>query len=587
MNKKTLIITVAVLLIVIVTGSIFFGILSKKDNKKQGKKQGNLDNWEYINNSEYTNISNIYETNTKGTVFESVESSSVSVGKNSSSVKSDNLGFTVGGSQNIKNFRSNIEKGYLPLTTDITYNGVFSEYYFDTASNRAKSNKMFYPSYSFAQSTDPISKEKEYYMSVGLNSNIKESDFKRPKVNLVVVLDISCSMSSSIIDYYYDKKENQNIEENDKISKMELAEKCLCNLVDKLKEDDRLGIVLFDNQAYLGQKITTVGDLDLAKLKNHIMEVKEKGGTNFEAGYEKGTNLFEDIKESQGYQNRIIVITDAMPNLGNTLGTSIKDNSKKGIYTSFIGVGVDFNTQLIENLSDVEGANYYSVHNAKEFNKTLAEEFDYMITPLVFDLDLKLKSNDFEIEAVYGSDTVNKSNGSIMHINTLFPSASNESGEVKGGIVILKLKKKGNGNSLVLETTYKNAEKVVDNDIQNVEFDIKDEDYYDNTGIRKGIALARYVNVMKKWIDSERAMINSDDNNDIKIIRNCYYDEENIERIFENYTSQYERKSVKLNITEENKEKIKQLESYMRCELEYLENENFDKEFEILNKLIK
>jgi len=32
------------------------------------------------------------------------------------------------------------------------------------------------PSYSFAQSKDPISNKDEYYMQVGLNSNIKEAD---------------------------------------------------------------------------------------------------------------------------------------------------------------------------------------------------------------------------------------------------------------------------------------------------------------------------------------------------------------------------------------------------------------------------
>ena len=45
------------------------------------------------------------------------------------------------------------------------------------------------------QSKDPFSLEDDYYLSVGLNSNIKESDFARKKLNLVVVLDISGSMS--------------------------------------------------------------------------------------------------------------------------------------------------------------------------------------------------------------------------------------------------------------------------------------------------------------------------------------------------------------------------------------------------------
>ena len=40
----------------------------------------------------------------------------------------------------------------------------------------------------------------------------------------------------------------------------------------------------------------------------------------------------------------------------------------------------------------------------------MGEQFEYMVTPLVFDLELNLNSEDFEILSVYGSDTVNKSN---------------------------------------------------------------------------------------------------------------------------------------------------------------------------------
>ena len=48
-----------------------------------------------------------------------------------------------------------------------------------------------------------------------------------------------------------------------------------------------------------------------------------------------------------------------------------------------------------------------------------------MITPLVFDLELKLDTKKYEILNVYGSDTKNATSGTIMKVNTLFPSRSN------------------------------------------------------------------------------------------------------------------------------------------------------------------
>ena len=47
---------------------------------------------------------------------------------------SETLGFATGGAQDVENFRTNLEAGYLPLPTDLTYEGLAKDYYFDTSS---------------------------------------------------------------------------------------------------------------------------------------------------------------------------------------------------------------------------------------------------------------------------------------------------------------------------------------------------------------------------------------------------------------------------------------------------------------------
>ncbi|MCE2508774.1 MAG: hypothetical protein J4G04_05690 [Nitrosopumilaceae archaeon] len=93
--------------------------------------------------------------------------------------------------------------GYLPLHTDLTYEGLFDEYYFDTGS-RTGCDILFCPSYSYAVSADPFSGGREYYLSVGLNSGLKEADFSRKDLNLVIVVDVSGSMKGSFNTYHYD-----------------------------------------------------------------------------------------------------------------------------------------------------------------------------------------------------------------------------------------------------------------------------------------------------------------------------------------------------------------------------------------------
>ena len=226
---------------------------------------------------------------------------------------------------------------------------------------------------------------------------------------------------------------------------MKVANESVNLLLDKLDKEDRVGIVLFETKSYVAKPLNLVGETDMDAIKEHVLEINPLGNTNFSDGYEDSTKLFsEEMLNNSEYENRIIVITDAMPNLGTVskggLAERVKENANNGIYTSFIGVGVDFNTQVIECLSDVKGANYYSVHSTEEFHKIMSEDFEYMVTPLVFDLELKLESNGFSISNIYGTDTKNNDSGTLIKVNTLFPSSSNSSGENKGGVILVKLK---------------------------------------------------------------------------------------------------------------------------------------------------
>lgn len=586
MKKKTKILVWLILFLAIVMlfGSIYY-LYNTKINKSSNTNvanSGKIDDWKYDPKESYEYSSkNGYILNS----FSSTDSMTIESTTISGSQSSD-LGFTVGGAQNIENYRENIENGYFPLMTDITYNGLFSEYYFDTGNNNVEKNTedMFYPSYSIAKSKDPISGEDEYYMSVGLNSNIKESDFQRKKLNLVLVLDISGSMDSYFDEYYYDSFGGYEEKESNAKTKMQIAQESINMLIDRLNPDDSLGIVLFESDSNIAKELNLNSNIDLDAIKNHILEVEAIGGTNFEAGYEDATELFEDYElvNNDEYENRIIVLTDAMPNIGETsdegLLGMIKDNAENKIYTTFIGIGVDFNTELIEEIGDVRGANYYAVNNEDEFNSKMDEEFEYMVTPLVFDLKLNLESEGYKIEKIYGSDT--ESYGELMNVNTLFPSKSVD-GETKGGIVLLKLKKESDTEKdlkLTVEYTDRDGKQHLNEQI--VEFKDTEEEFYDNTGIRKGIVLARYVNVIKDWIAYERT-------EDEKFMILYPIGINDFDEEYYYSLGEQERQSVDLSVSEDYKKIFNDLKVYIENENKELKDETLEKEIEILEKLIE
>jgi len=542
------------------------------------------------------------------------------------------LGFSVGGAKDINNFREALLQDLTPKLTSISYTGLFYQYYFQTendakvedlpqtktkdmiedddddqddgktaAADKKDTNKdgqvefegeMFYPSYCYAKAktlaaitndeSDSNKKDEEqkqteaktdehdtfeYYITCGLNSNIKESDFKRNTLNLVIVLDISGSMGCSF--------------GGGGKTKMDIANTCLCSLLDHLNGDDRFGLVLFDTSADVFQPLSMVKKMDVAALKQRIVsQVKTRGGTDLECGYLAAKKMLDDIDKSEDdivRSSRIIYLTDMNPNRGITdknglLGLT-KTYTEQDIYSTFIGVGIDFNTDLVSYITKLRGCNYYAVKSEADFKKRMDTEFEFMVTPLVFDLTLRLKSeqNACGIDAVFGSgdddDAKNKkqkqntSDGEtldyeLMNVPTLFPSKT-EGGRTKGGIIVIKLRRNKENASGVLKfevvVNYKDKFNKEHKNEQSVTFGSDDEKaqaHFDNNGIRKGILLSQFVSLIKDWIENG---------------------------------SDGENKA--LSVSAEYKSKFAKFAEHFKQEMEILKDESMEKELNILYKL--
>ena len=229
------------------------------------------------------------------------------------------------------------------------------------------------------------------------------------------------------------------------------------------------------------------------------------------------------------------------------------------------------------------------MHSSKEFAKLLDTDFDYMVTPLVYDLELKLSSNDYSIEAVYGSPESKMATGEIMKVNTLFPSHNN--GEAtKGGVVLLKLKKNTQNVSsekLTLDVSYKDVNGKSFTNSQQVSFK-KEPVYYDNKGVRKAILVADYVTVMKNWLIDARAACNDKvswaNEQPIEIQKRCM----TYPPLHPDYPklATWERKSCKLNVSAGYKKFLQLFRKNYVKEMQLLDDESLNKEANVLNQLI-
>jgi Ca-activated chloride channel family protein len=503
---------------------------------------------------------------------------------------SGTIGLSTGGAKDITNFRENIRNNYLPMPTDITYEGLFYDYYFETGQSEP-SQKLFSPSYSYAVTRDPISHQTEYYLSVGLNSGLKESDFERKKLNLVIVLDNSGSMGETFDRYYYDQIGKPGLSGNSseswEMKKIDSAKQSVLAILDQLRYDDRLAIVTFNSNAYLQKPMDWLNQSNIRDLRNQIMNIQAGGSTNLSAGMNMATGLFKGLRElnSYEYENRIIILTDAQPNTGDinsyNLAQDIRRNADSRIYSTFIGIGVDFNSQLIEEITKTKGANYYSVHSPGEFKQRMEDEFEYMVTPLVFNVQLNFYSRGWVIEKVFGSPEADQSSGRLMTINTLFPSKS-EGGETRGGIVILKLRKTSSspGENVFLRVSYEDRNGQTDGAEEAVNLENWAPEAFENTGIRKAILLSRYAALLKNWMADER--------NHIQYHQSwnpCVREDTGIVIPVESNFSQWERQSLPLTVTDPYRQIFRNFTVYFENEMRAVNDYDLDQEVQILKYL--
>lgn len=488
------------------------------------------------------------------------------------SISGGRLGFRTGGAQDVENFRQNINSSYLPLPTDITFEGIAKDYFFDTSSNTTQPcTELFCPLYSLGVSPDPLVGQTvapahkaapvannvtieapDVYMAVGLDSGLSVADFKRKKLNLVILLDVSGSMSSTFDAYYYDQFGKQaNLTGQEALArKMDVAKEVLGGMLGKLAPGDHVSVVLFSDSACTPLGLTPVSCLDLPRLADQIQkDVNDTSSTNLEAGLEDAMRQFTSCAAClsanlNDTENRLILITDAEPNMGDFstegLLARFKSLSDKNVFTTFIGVGLDFGTELIEGISKVKGANYFSVHTPGEFQKRLADDFDYAVTPLVFDLQLKVDpasvagNESWKVLHVYGSpnpnDTALTDNGTLIQVHTLFPSPKTEAG-IKGGVVLLRLKPPSDvSEPLQLQVTYTDRAGVqhVSKRTVGIQQSVRsalqpgmggsgDLAFYQSTGVRKAVLLARYTDLVRNWLLDEWSAINATANSTILI----------------------------------------------------------------------
>eukprot|EP01084_Bolivina_argentea_P300564 518300_1 len=330
-------------------------------------------------------------------------------------------------------FRDLIQINLLPDINLINSSLILNEYYFNyyviDKIKISSNNEINYANYSYGKYNN-----EEHYLSIWMNSEVLKrvfyTQYKRPKCNMIICLDKSESMNESLC-----------INEG---SRMEIAQEALCQLFrHSLDKQDRFAIITFNDKPIIEWPLTLIdslpyGMLDLRRDITKFKCINGRGNRNLEKAYKKVlTNILTEqiLYESQreNIYNRIIFITDLVLNINKIkqynspkgiFGMIRTAAEKNNIYTTFLSISVEQNEKLLyDSLSNIRGCNYLCVKTKTEFiNKFDKEkEFPYMITPILYDLDVGLNTNIQQVYTSSNNTPINGiRNGQLLAIKSMF-----------------------------------------------------------------------------------------------------------------------------------------------------------------------
>jgi Ca-activated chloride channel family protein len=205
-----------------------------------------------------------------------------------------------------------------------------------------------------------------------------EAAHRKPAV-LTFVVDVSGSM--------------------DRENRLGLVKKSLELLLDELKPEDRVGLVVFGSQG----RVLLEPSGNLRRLREAIEILRPEGATNAEEGLVLGYELAARYFREEAI-NRVILCSDGVANVGKTGPESIlariAEAAKRGIELTTLGFGMgNYNDVLMEQLADRGNGRYAYLDTVAEARRMLVENLTGTLQTVAFEARAQVEFNPKAVQS--------------------------------------------------------------------------------------------------------------------------------------------------------------------------------------------